>query len=97
MRGGKRYTSKKNIAKTITKRSGENQRDISTYHTLVSAQKEHVLSTTKTFIKLKKFIRLFFFHSSLSHSKTKVLFGHPPIPCPLNKNIEVFSCWPLNY
>lgn len=75
MKGGEAiYIKEKHIQDTPAKQAGENQGGISTYQALVSAQKEHVLSTTKTFIKLKKIIRHFFFHSLLSHSKTKEFF-----------------------
>lgn len=60
-----------------------------------SAQKEPVLSTTKTFIKLKKLLDISFSIACYLIAKLKNFFDPQLITCPLIKNPRCFSGGPL--
>ena len=90
MKGGEAiHVKEKHIQDTPAKQAGENQGAISTYQALVSAQKEHVLSTTKTFIKLKKLLDISFSIAYHLIAKLKNFFWSSANNLP-SKNLRCF-------
>lgn len=85
MKGGEEtHFKEKHIQDILAKQARENQAAISVYQALVSAQKEHVLSTTKTFIKLKKLLDISFSIACYLIAKLKNFFWSSANKLPSN-------------
>ena len=92
MKGGEAiHFKEKHIQDMLAKQAGER----SYFYVPSSAQKEPVLSTTKTFIKLKKLLDISFSIACYLIAKLKNFFDPQLITCPLIKNPRCFSGGPL--